>query len=261
MRMSSRTGHASPELPAVDDHLVVGEQGYEIDDGKLVRVPPSEEPHGDRQSKLAALLEAHVGDDFNVATDMLTRTSELNNFAPNASVYPRARDPRTGGRQLEHLAFEVVSTQSLGDAGNKAAKLTGRGVRRVFAIDVERSRAFEWSTELGTWALLDPSASIVDLALAVPLPIATLVHAMKADDAVARALLAKGNAVLVAAVQEGQAVGRARGLRDAILLVLAQRGLGLEEAQHTRINAGDVAELEHWLRRAVTCTTVGELFE
>jgi len=88
---------------------------------------------------------------------MLTRTSETTDLAPDVSVFPRARDPVTGGRQIEQLAFEVVSTESLGHAGRKAAKLLARGVRRVFAIDVERTRALEWSASLGTWSMLDPS--------------------------------------------------------------------------------------------------------
>ena len=117
-------------LPAVDAPLVAPESGYEIIDGQVIEVPPALEPHADRNSKLAALLEAHVGDDFNVAVDMLTRTSALNNFAPDASVYPVARDEETGGRQLEHLAFEIVSTETMGHAALKAAKLCERGVRR-----------------------------------------------------------------------------------------------------------------------------------
>src|SRR5689334_1479355 len=112
--MSSLSSNASTELPAIDDHVVVPESGYELDDGKLVLVSPALEPHADRHSKLAALLEAHVADDFNVAVDMLTRTSQTNDRAPDASVYPCERDPRTGGRQLEHLAFELASSESLG---------------------------------------------------------------------------------------------------------------------------------------------------
>jgi hypothetical protein len=86
-----------------------------------------------------------AGSAFEVAADLLTRTSRVDDIAPDVSVYPDAPDPRTGGRQLEQLAFEIVSTQSLGDAAGKARKLATRGVRRVFAIDVARSRALEWS--------------------------------------------------------------------------------------------------------------------
>ena len=71
--------------------------------------------------------------------------------------------------------FEIASTQSLGNAGRKAAKLAARGVRRVFAIDVERSRALEWSAELATWRELDPAGHIDDPALEVPLPIEDMI--------------------------------------------------------------------------------------
>lgn len=104
----------------------------------------------------------------------------------------------TGRRQLEQFAFEVVSTQSLSDAGHKAAKLVARDVRRVFAIDVERSRALEWSTAFGTWRMLDAAGHLMDPVFVVPLPIEMLVRSARTDDAVARALVAKHNPVIEA---------------------------------------------------------------
>ena len=254
--MSSLGSNANHELPPVDERLVTANSGYEIDDGKLVRVPPADEPHADRHSKLAALLEAHAAGEFNVAIDMLTRTSRVSDIAPDASVYPRARDPRTGGRQLEHLAFQIVSTESLGHAGGKAAGLAGRGVRRVFAVDVERGRAFEWSRELGAWSILDASASIVDPALAVSLPVRALLQTAKADDAVARALLAKRNPVIEAALDGAEAKGMAR----AILAVLAARGLAVQpREQEQLLGERDLARLERWLAIAATCASASEL--
>ena len=158
---------------------------------------------------------------------MLTRTSKVDDFAPDVSVYPDAPDPITGVRQLEGLAFEIVSTQSLGHAGRKAAKLTGRGVRRVFAIDVERSRALEWSAGLGAWRELDPASHIEDPAFEVPLPINAMVHAAKADDAVQRALIAKANPVLVAHVAKHRTEAKA----EAVLAVLAARGVTVGDAE------------------------------
>jgi hypothetical protein len=105
----------------------------------------------------------------------------------------------------------VVSTQSLAYAGRKAAKLAGRGVRRVFAIDVERSRALEWSATLRSWSVLEATGCIVDSALAVPLPIDTLIHSVKTDDAVARALIARHNPVIEAIRVEERAEGKAQG--------------------------------------------------
>src|SRR5690606_30910146 len=139
---------------------------------------------------------AYAARGYNVASDMLTRTSAKNDMAPDASVYPAARDPRTGGRQLEELAFEVVSTERLGHAATKARRLAERGVRRVFAIDVERKRALAWSRRTDGWEMLPVGGVIEDPALALPLPIQPLVEAVKADDAVARALLAKKNPVI-----------------------------------------------------------------
>jgi hypothetical protein len=187
-------------------------------------------------------------------------------------VFPLARDPRTGGRQLEQLAFEIVSTESLGHAGRKAAKLTERGVRRVFAIDLEHARVLEWSRALGTWSPLELGAQIDDPALAVALPLEPLVHAAKVDDAMARALLVKRNPVLEAdrartlaegkreGIAEGIAEGSARGRAEALLVLLAARGVVLEQADRARIlGEQDPARLDRWIARAASCTTLAEV--
>lgn len=258
------TVHTIPELPAVDAHLLAGETRYELYDGELVYVSPAEEPHGTRHSKISALVEAHAGLEFEVACDMLTRVSETSEVAPDVSVYPQARDPETGGRQLEHLAFEVVSTESLSHAGRKAAKLAERGVRRVFAIDLERDRALEWSRELASWAVLDPAACIEDPALDAPLPIDALLHAAKADDAMASALLIKRNPVIEAARErdrvESRSQGLAEGKAETLLAFLAARGLAVEAAARARVLAErDLATLDRWIARAASCNSIAEL--
>src|SRR5580700_7264431 len=138
---SPTLGHARPRPRpparpsfdfAVDERLVAPESGYEVIDGEVVRVPPCDEPHGSRHSKISALLEIYAAKGYDVASDMLTRTSEKGDLAPDASVFPEARDPVTGGRRLEELAFEVLSTEELSHAAKKARALCGRGVRRVF---------------------------------------------------------------------------------------------------------------------------------
>ena len=212
----------------------------------------------------------HAAEDFDVASDMLTRTSETNDFAADVSVFPCAPDPETGGRQLEQLAFEVVSTESLGHAAAKAAKLVARGVRRVFAIDVRRARALEWSTSPASWSLLDPGTHIDDLALAAPLPVNALLHAAKADDAVARALIAKRNPEIEAAIAtqalqawaEGKREGFADGMAETLLAILDARGIALEVAERMRIRSErNPAILARWAVRAATCDTAARLFE
>jgi len=272
-------------LPAVDTRLVAPESRYEIVDGRVKYVAPADEPHGTRHSKISALLEAHASEDFEVASDMLTRTSEFDDMAPDVSVFPRER-AEGGGRKLEQLAFEVASTESLSDAGRKASKLMGRGVRRVFVIDVARQRAFEWSLELQAFRSLERDSAIEDHALAAPLPIEALVHAAKADDAMARALLAKQNPVLEAALATqrvegklagmaegklagmaegklaGMAEGKLAGMAEALVAVLTARGLTLEPADAARVLAeGDAAILRRWLIGAATCSTIRELLD
>ncbi|HET7500751.1 MAG TPA: Uma2 family endonuclease [Kofleriaceae bacterium] len=262
--MSSNAASGRSSLPAIDDRLVVPETRYEMHDGELVHVSPADPLHAERHLQLCALIEAHTGAAFEAACDLLTRTSQIDDVAPDVSVYPDALDPATGGRQIEQLAFEVVSTQSLADAGRKAAKLVGRGVRRVFAIDVVRSLAMEWSPALGTWSVLETGGVIADPALEVPLPIEALVHRAKADDALARALLAKHNPVLEAARAEeraeGKAEGRVEGKAEAIVAVLAARGVPLDRAQRDRIlGEQDPERLGRWIARAVACRSAAEL--
>ena len=195
---------------------------------------------------------------------MLTRTDELTNFAPDASVYPAARDPETGGRQLEHLAFEVVSTETLGHAATKAARLVERGVRRVFALDVVGQRVLEWSSKKGAWRNLKTGSVITDRCFVVPLPVDALGVAAKADDAVAAALLAKKNPVLQAALKQaqaqgelrgearGEARGKAEGLREAIVTACELLEIPLDKARRKHLDILEAKALQsllHTLKR------------
>ena len=259
--MPSPVSQAAPALPDLDDRLVASETRYEMLDGELVYVSPADYPHGRRHVQVGDLLEHHADPAFEVTIDMLTRTSEVDDFAPDVSLIPEAIDPTTGRHQLAHLVFEIVSTQTLQSAAMKAGKLTERGVRRVFAIDVERSRVLEWAAALATWSVLDPTSCIEDPALAVPLPIASLVSAARTDDAVARALLAKNNPVIAAARAHDREQGKAEGMIEALLRLLAVRQIEVDDAARARIlNERDLARLERWIERGASCTAAAELF-
>ncbi len=264
------------ELPAVDERLVMPNTRYEIIDGRVHYVAAADEPHGRSHSRLCALLEAYAARGYNVAADMLTRTSAIDDMAPDASIYPAERDPETGGRQLEELAFEIASTQRLADAAHKAGKLAGRGVRRIFALDVKRSRVLEYAAHTDSWQILARDAVIEDRALATPLPARELCGAAHADDAMARALLAKDNPVLAGALAEGRAEGHAQGraeghaqgraegraeaLAEAVVVVLESRGLAVPADEAERIRATrDERTLARWLREAATCGSAAEL--
>lgn len=236
------------------------ECGYEIVGGEVFAVSPAHEPHGSRHSKLSALLEAYAQDGYNAACDMLTRTAEREDFAPDGSIYPLARDPSTGGRQLEELAFEVVSTESLAHAGRKATSLIRRGVRRVFAIDVERERGLEWSTATDGWEILGADAAIDDAVLVAPLSVRDLVSASRSDDAVARALLARGNPVMTEALAVRHAEGKAEGKAEALVVLLSARAVPLPEVHRARILAThDDATLVRWLEAVARGAGADEL--
>ncbi|MEM9452891.1 MAG: Uma2 family endonuclease [Myxococcota bacterium] len=254
----SRPGLATRKFPAVDDRLIAADTGYELIDGVLVEVTPCYEPHGNRHSKLLVLLEAYVVEEYTAACDMLTRASEKSDFAPDACIYPIARDPETGGRQLEALAFEVMNTETPNHAGAKARELIARGVRRVFAIDVNKEHGLEWSADSDEWEPMDPESAIDDPTLVMPLPVRDLVHNVSTDDAVARALLAKRNRVLTAQLDGVRTAGKA----EAIIAVLVARGLPPTDAQRKTIVATtDPATIARWLAVVATCASVSELLD
>jgi len=71
--------------------------------------------------------------------------------------------------------------------------------------------------------------------------------------------------ILAAARAEGEARGEARGLAkgeaDALRTVLAARGFELTRAYDERIErCADCETLRGWVRRAVTATTLREVF-
>jgi Uma2 family endonuclease len=250
--------------PDVDERLVAPESGYEIIDGQVVYVPPADEPHGTSHVSLAAIVKAHVADGFTAAVDMLTRTSRIDDIAPDVSVFPSARTPK-GGRQLEVLAFEIASTQSLANAADKARRLANRGVRRVFAIDLRRRRVLEWSRDLGTWAMLDPDGVIDDVALALPMRIAPLVDAALGDDAILDAWRARRHRAFeeerAEGRREGHREGQRHGYQDVILEVLEARGIRVGPEHVARIRAElDLEVLERWRARARRIDDIADLF-
>jgi hypothetical protein len=261
--MSSTSSRSEPF--AVDERLVAPGARYEILDATLVYVPPADEPHGSLHADLAALVLAHRDENYSVAVDMLTRTSEIDDLAPDVSVYPTARDPQTGGRRLEEIAFEIASTESLSHARGKAVKLAARGVRRIFVIDVEHGRVHDCSAlDRAAWVVLGPGTDIVDPAFAAPLPVAAIIDAARRDAAIVRAFRVKRHREFVEERAEGHAEGHAegyvKGRAESVIDLLATRGIELSTAQHAAIVAEPSLErLSRWLAAAMICTSVTEL--
>jgi hypothetical protein len=155
-------------------------------------------------------------------------------------------DPATGTRYLEELAFEVVNEQSLRDITEQAEDLAARGERREVAIFAKKGEVCEWSG--GAWKKLDPGGTFTDRTLARPLRVKELLDAAEADNAVARALLAKNNPVLAAQTsesrQQGVDEGRRQGLAAGIEATCEVLGIEMTGERRRRMEEMELPRLE-----------------
>lgn len=113
--------------------------------------------------------------------------------------------------QVEEIAFEVLDTERLAHATDKVEKFAKRGVRRLFAVRVASRKVYEWDHAHHDWTELAEDAVITDRCFRVPVPVKALVDRVLADDTVARALIARGNRVLVEALAQREDKGRKEG--------------------------------------------------
>jgi Uma2 family endonuclease len=251
------------KLPPVDERIVQPESRAEVLNGRLLFAMPADEPHGHGHFTLSHLLAAHVARGYLGAVDMLTRTSKTSDFAPDASIYPEARDPKTGGRRLEELAFEIVSKQKLGIATRKARALSGRGVRRIFCVSLAKRQVLQWSAEADDWKPLGESDVIEDRCLVRPLPVRALLDATAADEAVVDAMIAKETPAMKKALADSREEGRKEGreaARRMLFNVLAARGVLLDETARARIDGcNDLTQLERWGTRAAVASRIDEV--
>jgi hypothetical protein len=197
------------------------------------------------------VIGAHVREGYVGSTELLTRSSESSDFATDTCIRRDGIDPTTKTRYLEELAFEVVNEQTLRDVTEKAEDLSARGVRRVVAIFVKSGEACEWSAEKSGWTKLDPDGIFSDRTLARPLYVKELLNAAEADNAVARALLAKNNPVLAQRLADGAkkglAEGEKKGLRQGIEIACELLGIELTAERRARMSELDASGLESWL--------------
>lgn len=261
-------------FPRVDDHLVEPEiTRDEIIGGRRMVASPAHPPHATRQTDLDYVVRAHVAAGYVAAADLLTRHDEESDFASDTCVYKEGIDPETGARYLEEIAFEVVSEQNERIVTEKAFRMHRRGVRRIFAVMVKGPRrACEWAPESQGWRPLDAGSRIEDPCLAVPLAVAALLDAAVADNAVAQALITKGNPAIREREEEARSEGEARGeakgkeeglaegRAEAILQVLDARGIAVSTTQRQEIlGCHDLARLDRWLRRAALVSSADEV--
>ncbi len=247
-------------LPPVDARLVEPETHAEVVRGVRVETMGSNEPHATQHIEVSMVFRGCLAPGYAAANDMLTRLDDDSDRAPDVSVFPKGRDPRTGGRRLEEIAFEVCASESEAHVTEKALAFAERGVRRVFYVDVADRTVHEWQHAQRAWKTLDPQSAIVDRCFAVPIPAAALVDEVLADDTVARALITRKNRVIQEALGLRWQEGRREGLRDgmqegalaasrqALRALMDALGLACTPEDDDRIETcTDLARLQAWI--------------
>lgn len=254
---ASRSGVGLP----LDEHLVEGETRWEVMQGSRMHVSPARPPHADRHFTMDYVLGGHLAAGYVGATDLLTRWSSEDDYATDTSVRRAGVDEITGERHMEEMAFEVAYTQRRTELEARARLLSERGVRRIFAVFVKDGTVEEWSREAGRWQALASGAVLEDRCLAEPVPVRALLDAAAADEAVARALVARRHPVIAEFGQAQKTEGQRDGKVDALRIVMEQRGLAPDTRQRALLEAcTDLDLLDRWLRRAITASHADEVF-
>ena len=214
--MPARAPGRGESLPPIDERLAVPETHTQVIDGVVVETMGANPPHAVQHAAVTRVFADCLAQGWEVAVDMLTRVDRDNDRAADVSVFPAAPDPKTGGRQLEELVFEICDSQRDADVTRKARAFALRGVRRVFHVRVDDGGVFEWRRDRGDWRPLDANEAIEDRCFVVPIPARALVERVRADDTIARALLAMRNPVLVAAVEDARNAGKRDGRDEGL---------------------------------------------
>jgi hypothetical protein len=261
------------QWPPVSDYAVEPESGQEMFDGHVREASPAGPKHSRQHSEAGFVLRANAAPGYGTDIDLLTRQAPRHNFASDICIRKNGIDPATGDRYLEELAFEIQSTQSTQSTENLEERvriMARRGVRRIFAIPVRGDAAgseiiagpvAEWMPTEDRWRTYRNDEVITDRCLLEPLPVRALLDAVEADDAVAQALLHKGNRVLVRYGDTRAAEGAERAAREYVHLIMQARGIGIDAAARARIAAcSDVSVLQRWVVRAALVTSAHELF-
>jgi hypothetical protein len=254
-----------PWLP-VSDYAVEPESGQEMFHGEVREASPAGPKHSRQHNQVDFVLRAYVAPEYGADTDLLTRQAIPHNFASDTCIRKNGIDPATGDRYLEELAFEIKSTQSTEDLEQRARIMAARGVRRIFAIPVRGDEAgsdilagpvAEWIPLEERWRTFGDDQVIADPCLFEPVPVRALLDAVEADDAVAQALLHKGNPFLL---RHTEAV-RAEDRKECIHAILQSRGVAMDAGAHARVAAcTDPALLLRWVVRAAHVVRASDLF-
>jgi hypothetical protein len=253
---------ARDRLPPLDERIQPYDEDARIDiiDGERISAMANEE-HAIPQTNLTVMLHAIASPGYHALVELTTRHDWDNDFSSDACVKRMGRDPQTGERYLEELAFEVANEQSLGILRKKAERMLRRGVRRVVGVLVKKRQLLVWTRGQEGPAILPEDGVLEDPCLRMPLPVRAILDAAEADDLLAQALIARDNRVIAQVRTEEREEGQREALQSGLLAVLTTRGFVVTEDVRARVAAAtDLAVLQRWLVQAAVATGLAEVF-
>jgi hypothetical protein len=244
------------------DQLRDGDR-YELSHGHPIYCAPSGRDHAGANTMGAAIIDSDpdvqwAGVDAGYSPDPgILR-------APDVSVAA----PGEGGGWIPGtplLALEYAGRgQDEAELRTKIADLLGHGTRLVWVVRLTGPRRVEVHAPSQPMKTLTTGEQLEARGiLRNPIPVAALFDRAAAQALILRNLLERqGYAGLDEVREEGREEGHDAGLVDAILTLLAGRGLTVDEATRARLNATrDTERLRAWLLAAARVDAVDGIFE
>jgi Uma2 family endonuclease len=254
--------------PFVADQIREGSR-YELSNGHPVYCMPSGR-RGGRSNLLGGEVLETDPEAVSVGVDVgfSPKASELR--APDVSVGNFSNEPGWAPG-APPLAVEYADTgQDEKELQEKIAELLAAGTKFVWVVRLVGPRRVEVFEKGKRMRLAHPGDDLVAPGiLKNPVPVLAMFDRDAAHEATLRNLLQRKGYENLDAVRaegeargraEGEARGRAEGRQEALLGLLAARGIHVAEEAEARIRATtDTATLDRWVARALTAASVDEL--
>ena len=252
---------ADPQGPFRADQLHDGDR-YELSSGHPIYCAPSGREHAGPNLIGALALETDpavewAGIDAGFSPDQGTLR------APDIAIAP-AGDERGWIKGVPPLAVEYAGKgQDEDDLQAKIGELLGNGTTQVWVVRLLGPRRVEVYRPDEPMRVVHPGEALTAPGLLHnPVPVEALYDREAGHQAVLRNLLQReGYADLDAVRGEGVTQGVTQGMAQAILALLADRGLSLDAESRERIETcRDADQLQRWLLAAARAEETAELF-
>jgi Uma2 family endonuclease len=284
---ASRPPHVTAPGPFRVEHLRDGDR-YELSDGHPLYCAPAGPKHG-RPHVVGALPLASDPAVTDIGIDVGHALGERTLRAPDLSVGDLGEGEGTWSTKAPPLAVEYAAQgQDEAELRAKIDELLAAGTELVWVVRLTGPRRVEVHAKGRPMRTFGPGDRLeAPGILKNPVPAEVLYDREAAFEHTLQNLLerhgypslddvraegeARGRAEGEARGRvegeahgraEGEAAGEARGRAEALLAVLEARALPVTAAERARITGcTNLAELERWVRRAVTARATAELFE